>query len=150
MRIRIRATGAVMLEDEFRSWVKSRNGPTWDRTTPEILQVLGADPVFEGPQAQPTRYQISFQNGVVQINGKWYTKYDVVDMDEAGKAAVDAAQAKTVRDMRNQRLKETDWTQVLDAPVNQVAWAIYRQALRNVPGQEGFPWSVVWPEPPTS
>jgi len=45
-------------------------------------------------------------------------------------------------------LKESDWTQVADAPVDQSAWADYRQALRDVPQQEGFPQEVVWPNPP--
>jgi hypothetical protein len=87
MQIRLRATGAVMFEDELRRWAKENGGPAWDRTTPEVLEALGADPVFEGPQAQPTRYQTAIQDGVEQIDGKWYTKYNVVDMDAAGIAA---------------------------------------------------------------
>ena len=34
---------------------------------------------------------------------------------------------------RDRLLKESDWTQVADAPVNQQAWATYRQALRDFP-----------------
>jgi hypothetical protein len=45
-------------------------------------------------------------------------------------------------------LKESDWTQVADAPVDQSAWADYRQALRDVPQQSGFPQEVVWPTKP--
>lgn len=37
---------------------------------------------------------------------------------------------------------------VADAPVDQAAWAVYRQALRDVPQQEGFPENIVWPESP--
>ena len=76
MRIRLRATGAVMFEDELRRWAKENNGPAWDRTTPEVLEALGADPVFEGPQASPLEFwQFSMQQGVEQIDSKWYTKY---------------------------------------------------------------------------
>lgn len=50
-----------------------------------------------------------------------------------------------VRAERNQLLKETDWTQVLDAPIDRTAYATYRQALRDVTLQEGFPFSVEWP-----
>jgi Phage tail assembly chaperone protein len=32
-----------------------------------------------------------------------------------------------------------------DAPVNKAAWATYRQALRDVTAQTGFPWTVEWP-----
>jgi hypothetical protein len=45
-------------------------------------------------------------------------------------------------------LTDSDWTQVADAPVDKNAWAVYRQALREVPQQPGFPFSVVWPEAP--
>ena len=57
-------------------------------------------------------------------------------------------QERQVRDERDQLLAASDWTQVADAPVDQAAWAEYRQALRDVPSQEGFPHSVVWPDKP--
>ena len=53
-----------------------------------------------------------------------------------------------VRNQRNQLLKDSDWTQVADAPVDKIAWATYRQALRDVTAQEGFPFNVVFPIPP--
>lgn len=138
--------GQVMLEGEFRSYIKSNGGPTWDQTTPEILAELGAEVVLEGPQAQPTRYQVAFRDGVEQIEGQWYTKYSVADLDAEGIAAKDAEQAKNVRQTRNDKLKETDWTQGKDISdaVSQ-PWAVYRQALRDVPSQSGFPWDVQWP-----
>ena len=60
----------------------------------------------------------------------------------------DAEQAKSVRDERTQKLKDSDWTQVADAPVDKAAWATYRQALRDVPSQAGFPWDIQWPIEP--
>jgi hypothetical protein len=57
--------------------------------------------------------------------------------------------AKHVRSIRDNRLMYTDWTQVADAPVDKEAWAVYRQALRDVTQQEGFPMRVEWPVPPT-
>ena len=148
MQIRIRATGQVMLESELRQWAKDNNGPSWDQTTPEVLEALGADPVLEGPQAQPTRYQVAFRDGVEQIDGKWFTKYSVADMDAEAIAAKDAEQAKNVRQSRTEKLKDCDWTQLADAPVDQAAWSTYRQALRDVPTQSGFPWEVQWPDQP--
>ena len=52
------------------------------------------------------------------------------------------------RSERNRLLSETDWTQVADAPVNKAAWATYRQALRDIPQQAGFPTSINWPVKP--
>lgn len=57
-------------------------------------------------------------------------------------------EAIATRDKRGTLLAASDWTQVADAPVDQVAWAAYRQALRDVPAQEGFPTNVVWPVAP--
>ena len=148
MQVRIRETGAVMYIDEFRAYQHTNGGPSWGTTTPEILDSLGADVVLEGPQAQPTRYQVAFANGVEQIDGAWYTKYSVADMDDEAKAAKDAEQAKSVRDQRNTKLAESDWTQVADAPVDKEAWATYRQALRDISKQTGFPWEVQWPTQP--
>lgn len=56
--------------------------------------------------------------------------------------------ASSVRAKRDSLLAASDWTQVADAPVDQAAWAAYRQALRDIPSQEGFPVSVVWPNKP--
>lgn len=56
-----------------------------------------------------------------------------------------AAQA---RNRRDGLLAASDWTQVSDAPVDKSAWATYRQALRDIPQQSGFPASVDWPVKP--
>lgn len=145
---RIRATGQTMLEDELRRWAKETTGASWNQTTDEVLEALGVDLVFDGPQAQPTRYQTAFRDGVEQVNGKWYTKYSVADLDADAVAAKDAEQAKAVREQRNQKLKDSDWSQVADAPVDKAVWAAYRQVLRDVPAQTGFPWEVNWPVAP--
>ena len=52
------------------------------------------------------------------------------------------------RAQRNSLLAASDWTQVADAPVDAAAWAAYRQALRDVPQQDGFPSNVEWPSKP--
>ena len=56
--------------------------------------------------------------------------------------------ASQIRQERNTLLSDCDWTQVSDAPVNQAAWQTYRQALRDITSQEGFPYSVIWPTKP--
>jgi hypothetical protein len=56
--------------------------------------------------------------------------------------------ASALRTERNAKLAKSDWTQVADAPVDQTAWAVYRQALRDIPDQEGFPNKIEWPIEP--
>ena len=148
MQIRIRSTGQVLLQHEWEKWVATTYGKSLSGLTAEIFNTFDSDAVFEGPQAQPTKYQTAFADGVEQIDGKWYTKYSVADMDAEGIAAVDAQQAKSVREDRNKHLSDSDWTQLADAPVNSALWATYRQALRDVTAQAGFPWEVTWPTQP--
>lgn len=57
--------------------------------------------------------------------------------------------ANNARIERNRLLRDTDWTHTLDAPVDRAAWAVYRQALRDVPQQAGFPSAVDWPVAPS-
>ena len=148
MQIRIQSTGAVMYESEFRAYQQANGGPSWETTTTEVLEALGADVVLEGPQASPTRYQVAFADGVEQIDGKWYTKHSVAEMDAEAITAKDVEQAKAMRDQRGEKLKDSDWTQVADAPVDKAVWATYRQALRDITAQSGFPWTITWPDAP--
>lgn len=53
-----------------------------------------------------------------------------------------------VRQKRNALLATSDWTQVADAPVDQAAWATYRQELRDITSQATFPSEVTWPVAP--
>jgi hypothetical protein len=54
-----------------------------------------------------------------------------------------------LRGLRDYRLAASDWTQATDAPVNQAAWATYRQQLRDLPSNTTDPANPVWPSPPS-
>lgn len=50
---------------------------------------------------------------------------------------------------RNDLLQQSDWTQLPDVPLEtKEAWATYRQALRDITAQSGYPFTIVWPTPP--
>lgn len=54
---------------------------------------------------------------------------------------------------RNQLLQQSDWTQMPDSPLsetNRLAWKTYRQALRDITTESGWPSTVVWPQPPNN
>ena len=53
-----------------------------------------------------------------------------------------------VRELRDYYLSETDWTANSDVTMS-AAMATYRQALRDVPSQAGFPANVTWPTKPS-
>jgi len=58
-----------------------------------------------------------------------------------------ATQAASVRQQRDALLTETDWTALSDSTLT-TDMAAYRQALRDVPEQEGFPYTIIWPSRP--
>lgn len=165
MQVRIRTTGAVMFESELRAWLQQTGGPSYDTLTPEVMEAIGVDPVFEGPQATGgTVYQYSQRDGVEQISGNWYTKYilgpvftdtavdgvttTAAEAEAAYKTTKDAEQSASVRTSRNDKLAACDWTQLADSTADKTVWATYRQSLRDVTAQDGFPWNVTWPEAP--
>lgn len=66
-------------------------------------------------------------------------------------ATADTLLTQEVRQERDARLTACDWTQMPDSPLDadaKTAWQVYRQALRDVPEQEGFPCDVTWPAEP--
>lgn len=158
MGYRLQSTGEYFPTDHaMRGTIPSTPAPV----TIEWMEANGVDPVFEGPQASGgTVYQYSQFGGIEQIDGKWFTKYvlgpiftdnenqTAAEQEADYKVRKDAEQSENVRRSRNQMLSECDWTQLEDSPVNKTVWATYRQALRDVPTQESFPWTVQWPEKP--
>ena len=74
------------------------------------------------------------------------TQPEIDALPTAAQVAIELATA--ARTMRNALLTQSDWTQVADAPVDQAAWATYRQALRDITIQAGFPENIDWPVAP--
>ena len=142
MEIRIRDTGNVVTEQEFRAMFPNTGFPM--QLTTEIINDFGGDVVLEGPQAQPTRYQVAFRDGVEQIDGQWFTKYSVADMEQQAKDALDAQQASNLRQQRDQELAKSDWRVIKALESNtpqDFEWAAYRQALRDITAHPDFPWT---------
>lgn len=167
MQIRIRETGQVLLQHEWIKWVATTYGKSISALTADVFDRFDSDPIFEGPQATGgTVYQYSQRDGVELIEGKWYTKYilgpvftdreamgdmpaqTAAEQEAAYKTMKDEEQAKSVRTQRTEKLKDSDWTQLADSPVDKAAWAEYRQALRDVTTQSSFPWTIDWPTQP--
>lgn len=167
MEFRNRTTGAVVTEQQFRSDNPNTSFP--QVLTPEIIDGFDYDPVLEGPQPiLIPPYQYSERNGVIEINGKWYTHYiagpnfqDYTDETGVTHTAAeqyeaycfekDKKQASAIRTTRNKLLANSDWTQLIDSPLNvekKTEWLVYRQDLRLIPEQQGFPWEIAWPKQP--
>lgn len=85
----------------------------------------------------------------VLVDGVWEQTWNVIDFNATELQEIADQKAGSARSERNQRLKNTDWTQVADSPVSSADWAVYRQALRDLPSQAGFPDSITWPTEPS-
>lgn len=120
---------------------------SYPRVIPENL--LAAKGVFKVTQDPMPEFNLLTQEAIQETlptkrgekGSEWVIGWVVQDLPQ------DAAE-QNVRYKRDALLAESDWTQVVDAPVDQTAWAAYRQALRDVTAQAGFPYSVEWPVKP--
>lgn len=148
MELRNRTTGVIITDGELR--LKHPNTSFPSVITAEVLNSFDYDQVLEG--AQPTLtapYQYAQRDGVEEINGQWFTKYIAVEYNAEGKVRIDAEEAERIREIRNKRLVDCDWTQLPDTAADHAGWASYRKELRDITKQSGFPWTVKWPTEPT-
>ena len=115
--------------------------------TDEIFAQFGVVRVTSTPRPEYDHTK-EFNVTAEQVNGAWVEKWVATDVSAEEIAQRTENQANNVRAERNQKLSQSDWTQVADSPVDLVSLGNYRQALRDVPAQAGFPWTVTWPTQP--
>lgn len=156
-------TGEVKSQGEWRRHYKNTSLPrTWTAAT---LQGLKLEAVLEAPKPTAGQYQTVARNGVEQdANGNWITAWAVREMfadytDEEGvthtkaeqeaayQAKLDADAAQAVRTQRDALLAETDYLALSDNTLP-ADMASYRQSLRDITSQDGFPHEVTWPVKP--
>ena len=165
---RNRTSGAVNTQGEIRRSMPNTSLPrVW---TASICDSLGIDPVLAAPAPTPSgEYKSVGRNGVVQdANGNWVQAYverdmfaDYVDDDgvtvtkasqeEAYTATKNAEAALAVRNTRDGLIASCDWMAIKAFEGGTTVgtdWATYRQALRDVTNQEGFPNDITWPAQP--
>ena len=161
---RVRATGEVKFQSQIRLDNKNMSLPrVW---TANVCEALGVDPVLAAPAPEPSAaYKSVVRNGGVQDSkGNWVEAWVEREMfseytDDNGdvqtvaaqKTAYDtantAARAAAERAKRTALLMETDHYALADVTMSD-AMKTYRQALRDVPQQAGFPSSITWPDKP--
>lgn len=109
----------------------------YDVFSVQLVDPPAFDPAVEITEAHP-----------VLTNGVWTQTWATRACSAEEFAARTERQAASMRAERTRLLFQSDWTQLSDSPVDQAVWAAYRQALRDVPSQIGFPWAVNWPPKP--
>lgn len=163
MEFRVRSSGEVKNQGEIRKLNPNVSLPkVWGEN---VYEALGIDPVFETPKPDTTGdYKVVVRNGVEQdANNNWVQAWVEQDMfsdttedgvtttkaehEAAYQARLDADAAYSVRAERDQKLKDTDWMALSDVTMT-AEWSTYRQALRDIPQQAGFPHTITWPTEP--
>ena len=165
---RNRTSGAVNTQGEIRRSMPNTSLPrVW---TADICEFLGIDPVLEAPAPKTSgEYKAVNRNGVVQdALGNWVFAWVERDMfsdyvndegvtvtkaeqEQAYTATKDAEAATAVRAERDKLIASCDWMAIkaFEAGTGVATeWATYRQALRDVSAQAGFPNDITWPEKP--
>jgi hypothetical protein len=107
-------------------------------TQPEydpLVQVLVRD-----PEPNNNETAVNEETGETYKTGRWVIGYTIENKP------LDQAQT-AVRNQREHLLSDTDWMALSDNTMTP-EWASYRQALRDVTSQEGFPYDVTWPTKP--
>lgn len=122
---------------------KDNRNVSFPREIPD--ETLAEYDVYNLKLAQYPSYNKKTQNvekgDVEQVDGEWVQGWNVIDIPES-------ALAEEVRAERDELLKKSDWTQIPDCTVDKEVWATYRQALRDITTQEGFPFNITFPTKP--
>ena len=117
--------------------------------TNDIITSYGFDEVSEGshPSITPP-YEYVESDGIKEVSGAWTQTYKVATYADSEKASIDANAAEGQRTKRTTLLAETDWSGGSDLTMSD-DMKTYRQALRDVPTQAGFPHTITWPTKPS-
>lgn len=115
----------------------------------DTLANYGVYPVgYQGaPDYDPATQKLVKSSQPSLISGSWVLTKSIEAKTAEQITSDTATQAMQVRGIRDQRLAQTDWCALVDVTMSAEMTA-YRQALRDLPGQEGFPYTVSWPEKP--
>ena len=123
-------------------------GTSWPmQISDEVAAEFGVFPVTPAPQPAEN-YTVNLERTAIKQGSEWVEQWIETPATPEQIAERTNNKAAEVRADRNKRLADCDWTTLPDAPVDAEAWTAYRQELRNVTAQSGFPWNVQWSEAP--
>lgn len=103
----------------------------------------------ETTKPTPGLYEKVIEGDPIKLeDGSYEQSWIIVEVSSDEKKEIDNHQAFLMREQRNFMLTACDWTQLPNAPVDSEIWINYRQALRDITLQEGFPHNITWPSKP--
>jgi len=138
------ATITVTVSDNLESaWIATQEDGTtkWECNMPDY------DP--ETRQPFTTKEEVEdILKQKLQANPNYWTKYKTA---EEWKTYNTPFEAGDIRSKRDDLLNKYEWTVTSPDLTDdkKAEWKTYRQALRDLPDQSGFPWDITWPTKPS-
>lgn len=129
---------------------KENPNTSFPRSIPnEVLADYDVYPAVHGsmPSHDENTQRVVQNDAATLIDGVWTYEYTVEALTSEEAAALLAQKEADMRAVRDEKLAETDWHGLSDATMS-AEMTTYRQALRDVPEQEGFPNTITWPTKP--
>lgn len=117
------------------------------RLSDELLASWDVFPLTLTPRPDVDYTKNVTEGAAVLTDGAWKQVWDVTDATPEEIVQRTDNEAQSVRSQRDYLLQQTDWMALSDNTMTP-EWAAYRQSLRDVTDQAGFPWSITWPTKP--
>lgn len=141
--------GDAVTEDNLRSLFPNQLPLIF---TPENIEQFGFA-IYEWSQIPAVDYPMKNVEITPTLrNGIYYQTWQQVKMNDNERLQATQAQIQRMRYERYVKLINCDWTQLSDVNLDESKrqeWLLYRQNLRDITIQAGFPWDITWPTPPS-
>lgn len=143
---RDRTTGEVKSKIQLKMESRMSLPAVWNDS---VLEALNVDAVTQQdmPNYNYETEKVELNTLAEQVDGEWVQGWTVSTMTAEEKTVKDAESAAAARQHRDALLQATDWMAMSDTTLS-TEWSTYRQALRDISAQDGFPYTITWPTEP--
>lgn len=119
--------------------------------TRQIMATYNVYQVLPEPKPEMPYTQDAVEGMPEYYSNQWHQTWTVYDLSQEELEGRTINKSEEVRQQRDELLSSTDWRVIKATETNtpeSIEWMQYREDLRNVPQQEGFPWNIDWPVTP--
>ena len=145
----IKANGSTIEQYPYSLGLLRKDNPNTSfpkQPRAELLASFGVYPVTElFPTVRDGQHLVKTWTPT-RISNDWFLNHQPADLTDSEVAEATAVLAADAREKRDRLLAATDWTSMSDSPTQELRMVTYRQALRDISGQESFPDTIVWPQ----
>lgn len=138
----VKVTNGVATEYTMGHLRRDNPNISFPRTcSDELLASYDVYPFENGTKPDYDPLTQNLESSFEEVDGVWHKTYTAVNKSQ------EEAESN-IRSRREILLSKTDWMALSDVTLTP-EWAAYRQALRDISSQPGFPYSVTWPTEPS-